>query len=255
MPGSHVQRLLVHNQDERQNQLSQMWKHGREESKRLKAVEPEVREEAVRECRAINEAAFVLRQQQKQRKEAGSAGASASGSSAAAKSKSGSSKSKSKSKGKSKGPGEEEEEEEEDGDQERAGAERGKNSFDPSGPQLAAMIEDLKLRKLVGVDVILEDNMGNTAEEDEAAPPLSSIATTARTGLAELERRRREREKSRQMKEDAVAWLQQALETERERDIRDALKYARQADLQGELSDGSTFCTAQMFKVGWVRGG
>ena len=235
--GSHVRHLLVHNQDERQNQLSLMWKHSRDESKKLKTVDPELREQAMEECRAVN-AAARLAKQQKELQKATAASSSTSSSSASTSAGAGSKGGKSKAKPKA---GAEE------------GADTAKNPFDPSGPQLAAMVEDIRLRNVIGIDVILEDEMGDVSEdvgEKESAAPTSSIALTARGSFAELERKRKEREKSRLMKEDAIAWLQQALETERERDIKDALKYARQADLEGELEDGSAFCTALMFKVG-----
>jgi hypothetical protein len=220
----------VHNQEERQNQLSLMWKHSREESKKLKTIEPELREEAIQECRLVNEAASILKQQ----KDSDGPEAAAKGdTSASAKIKG----SKGKTKGKPKTTA-------------SNSADDAKNPFDPTGPQLAAMIEDIRLRNSIGIDVIIKNDMGNVTEDNEEHDSnTSSITLTARGSLAELERKRKEREKSQLMKEDAIAWLHQALETERERDIKDALKYARLADLEGELDDGRSFCTALMFKV------
>jgi len=222
---NHVRHLLMRNQEERQNQHTLMWKHHRDESKKLKTVEPELREQAIEECRAANEAASILKQQKEQQKDSTSSSSSTA--------KGGKSKAKPKA-----------------ATDENSG-ENAKNPFDPTGPQLAAAIEDIRLRNTIGIDVIVDDEMGDvsgdTSEKDDVAT--STVNLTARGSLAELERRRKEREKSRLMKEDAIAWLQQALETERERDVKDALKYARQAELEGELEDGRSFCTPLMFKV------
>ena len=235
---SHVQRLLVRNQEERLNQLSQMTKHVREERKKLNTVSAELKEEAIEECRAVNEAAVRLKPH-KDKDTTGSASAAA-----ASDGKSEQAKPAQKSKGKGKGGNKKPSEEKE---QNTAAT---KSVFDPTGPQLTAMIEDLKLRKAIKMDVLIDDNMGIADDDtDDKAMPSSTIAMTARTSLAELDRKRKEKEKNQLMKEDAIAWLDQALETERERDIKDALKYARLAGLEGEMEDGKTFCTTQMFKV------
>ena len=216
-----MRHLLARNQEERLNQLSQMTKHIREEKKKLNAVDPELKEEAIMECRAFNESQAEASSKQK-------------ADNSATSSKNGNNKNKGP-KSRSK----------KDASTNGTSA---KHPFDPSAAQLTAMIEDLKLRKTLGIDVIIDDDLGIVGTEDDTVP--ESTSHTARSSLAEFERKRKEREKNMLMKEDAVAWLAQALETERERDIKSALKYARQADLEGELPDGRTFCTSQMFKVG-----
>lgn len=215
----------MHNQEERLNQLSQMTKHVREERKKLNAVTPELKERALHECRAVHEAALL-----KQSKD--------NDSSSQIKHKGSTAKSKSSKKKSAKNKKKNEED---------------KTLFTPTAPQLAAMIEDLKLRNEIKIDVVIDNNMGLEEEDshDDTASAVTSLAMTARTTLAQLDRKRKEKEKILLMKKDAIAWLEQALETERERDIKDALKYARQADLEGVLEDGRTFCTALMFKVCW----
>lgn len=200
---------------------------------KLKAVDPELREEAMEECRAFNEAALL----QKQSADAPAALTLNSKSIVPTSTKSGA-----KSKGKSKSSSA-------SSSAESSVADGAKNPFDPSAPQLAAMIEDIKLRKSIGIDVVIDDNIGVSADDSHDDCLTQSLALTSRGSLAELERRRKEKEKQMIMKEDAIAWLQQALETSRERDIKDALKYGRQAELEGTLEDGRKFCTSLMFKV------
>jgi hypothetical protein len=205
-----------------------MTKHVREEKKKTSVVDPKLREEAIKECRIINRARAsennnnatitnedVLTEQQMKKTKG----------------------TKVKTMKSDGTPAE-------------------CDPFDPSGPQLAAMIEDIRLRKSLGIDVVLENNMGNVTEEENnesdsisTSQVPSSSSTTLRVSLAEIEKKRKEKEKLKKEKEVAIAYLTQALETERERDIKDSLKFAKSVELEGKLNDGRKFCTSLMFKV------
>ena len=55
------------------------------------------------------------------------------------------------------------------------------------------------------------------------------------------------------MRDDALYYLEGALESERERDVRESIRYAKQAKLEGKLPDGTVYCHPLLFKVYRLR--
>lgn len=122
------------------------------------------------------------------------------------------------------------------------------SSADPTSAQVNAMVEELMLKESIGVDVVLDTDIYGDDLTDESAGGEGSVAVS-RAVAAELEKRRKERDHERRMRADAVFYIEQALESGRDRDIRESIKYAKQAGLQGKLPNGQSFCTAALYKV------
>lgn len=125
-----------------------------------------------------------------------------------------------------------------------------KNIYDPTPTQLSSMVEDLRLRQNLGIDLIVDSFPEELIRENKSANASTRGAlASARVLEAELERQQKEQHQARVMRDDASAYLEHALETQTEREIRDSIKYAKQAGLEGSLLDGKKYCCSLLFKV------
>ena len=126
-----------------------------------------------------------------------------------------------------------------------------KNIYDPTPSQLSSMVEDMRLRQSLGFEEVFEEYPTDLVGGGDPPPTQSrsSVVSSTRVLGAETEKRRKEQELAKLMREDACHYLEQALESKRERDVRDSIKYAKNAGLEGKLDDGRTFCTALLFQV------
>jgi len=213
---SHVRHLLSKNVEERLNRIAAMNNAQKTQKKKAQQESAALKQEAIEECRRINQAA----------KEAGTVKGTKKNSKAS-----------------------------EQGDKPTKAGKAAKNPYDPTPAQLNAMLEDMILKDAIGVDVVLEEPPSVEEDSDVMSESTgrSRMLSSTRVGAAEQERRRKEREQEKQMREDAAIYLEQALESGRDRDIRESLKYSRQAGLEGELPDGRVYCTTTMFKVYKLR--
>jgi hypothetical protein len=118
-----------------------------------------------------------------------------------------------------------------------------KNPLDPSPAQLNAMLDDLLLMDSVKVHVVMEPP-DQDSRADSASTPKGS-----RAYAAEEEKKKKDREQTNAMRTDALYYLENALESGRERDIRESIRYAKQAGLEGKLPDGKVYCHPTLFKV------
>jgi hypothetical protein len=117
-----------------------------------------------------------------------------------------------------------------------------KNPLDPSPVQLNAMLDDLLLMDSVKVNVVMEPP-DNTRSDSSSTPKGS------RAHAAEEEKRKKDRELTKKMRDDALFYLESAIESGRDRDVRESIRYAKQAGLEGKLSDGKVYCHPMLFKV------
>lgn len=117
-----------------------------------------------------------------------------------------------------------------------------KNPLDPSPAQLNAMLDDLILMDSVKIDVIMEPPEDNGTSR-------SNTPKGSRAYAAEEEKRKKDRDLTKTMRDDAVYYLENALESGREKDIRESIRYAKQAGLEGKLPDGKIYCHPTLFKV------
>jgi hypothetical protein len=118
-----------------------------------------------------------------------------------------------------------------------------KNPLDPTPAQLNAMLDDLLLMDSVKVHVVMEPPDQNTRTDSVSTPKGS------RAYAAEEDKKKKERELTNTMRTDALAYLESALESGRERDVRESIRYAKQAGLEGKLPDGKVYCHPTLFKV------
>jgi hypothetical protein len=124
----------------------------------------------------------------------------------------------------------------------------GKDVFDPSPSQVNSMVDDMRLRRSLGIDVVLEE-YPDDLDADIDYSKVKERGSSSRAMQAEMERRRKEIDQATLMRQDAVLCLEHALESNKEKDIRNSIKYAKQAGLEGNLRCGKKFCTAILFKV------
>ncbi len=117
-----------------------------------------------------------------------------------------------------------------------------KNPLDPTPAQLTAMLDDLILMDSIKVHVICEPPV--TKDEGK-----ESTSTSRRAFTADEDRKKRDRELTQTMREDAIHYLENALETARDKDVRESIRYAKQAGLEGKLPDGKVYCHPVLFKV------
>jgi hypothetical protein len=118
-----------------------------------------------------------------------------------------------------------------------------KNPLDPSPAQLNAMLDDLILMDSVKVNVVMEP------PDDKTGADSSSTPKGSRAYTAEEEKKKRERELTAKMREDALFYLESAMESGRDKDVRESIRYAKQAGLEGKLPDGKVYCHPMLFKV------
>lgn len=129
------------------------------------------------------------------------------------------------------------------------GGKRHKNPFDPTPSQLSGMIEDLRLRKSLGLDVVLDEYPDDFNELSKA--PVGRLLTS-RAIQAEMDRRRKEVFQAKSIRQDAISFLEKACQSGKEKDIRESIKYAKQAGLEGVLQCGKKFCISALFQVFFI---
>ena len=118
-----------------------------------------------------------------------------------------------------------------------------KNPLEPTPAQLNAMLDDLILMDSVKVNIIMEP------PDDKVRADSSSTTKGSRAYAADEEKKRRDRELTKKMREDALLYLESAMESGRDKDTRESIRYAKQAGLEGKLSDGKVYCHPMLFKV------
>jgi hypothetical protein len=154
----------------------------------------------------------------------------------------------------------------------KAGAKAAKDSYDPTPQQLQAMLDEMLMLDALGIDVVMpsapelepisdneEDGVGG--DVDVATRKLIAALTQpnavasrsqskgARERDRDRERRRVEQTQVRRARESASTLIEIALQSRRERDIKDALKIAKTAGFRGTSEDGSSYCTEELKKV------
>lgn len=261
-----IQDKVAANAEEKANQIAQNNKLKWEEKKRFREASKAVKDLAIEKCRAINE------QQAEKKASRASAGRGK--------------KSVQKKLNFKDAEGGQNKTTEEEGDEgaTATGGKRGKGGksvYDPTPSQLSAMLEDMVMLDSFGIDTVLptapelnevsdneeEDDDSTDVETKKLIDALSSSGRSSRdrssgggvTSRAQVKssrdrdrdraQRRAERNAVLKAREMAMALCAQAVQSRRERDVRDAIKASKSSGLQGRLENGDIYVTEELKAV------
>jgi hypothetical protein len=249
-----VQSKLSSNAEERQSQIATARKNMLEEKKKLRDVSALKRNEAIERCREINQKAAEQ-----------TAGSKGKGSKADDKT---SVQKKLNFKSAASSDNVAASADGADGDNTDGNAKvvKEKNPFDPSPAQLAAMLEEMVKLDSMGIDVVLAAPLELDPLSDDEDPemestrqliaslsgPLSrSQSKGSREKDKERDKRRAERNAVLQARQIMPSLISSAVQSKRERDIKEAIRVGKTCGYVGQLSgkEKKVFCTEDMKKV------